>query len=154
DLSILMPVQGNLLAQCSTALLVGASAGWIRASELRYRQVIGHIPVVLYSARMVKRGKPGPRPEVEITLVSPAAADVVGMKPDQLLGDLPNWLMHIHSQDREVVSAALAQLWLQDQPVVCEYRLANKKIPSGNTSIMGRPQPPKDHWVRDTLAPF
>src|SRR5207302_2974571 len=46
------PLQGNLLAQCSTALLVGASAGWIRASEARYRQMVGHIPVVLYSARL------------------------------------------------------------------------------------------------------
>ncbi|MCI0738904.1 MAG: PAS domain S-box protein [Gemmataceae bacterium] len=45
------PLQGNLLGQCSTVLLVGASAGWIRASEARYRQVVGHIPVVLYSVR-------------------------------------------------------------------------------------------------------
>src|SRR5262249_52322919 len=34
------PFQGIMLAQCSTALLVGASAGWIRASEARYRQVV------------------------------------------------------------------------------------------------------------------
>src|SRR5262249_56058757 len=46
------PFQGVMLAQCSTALLVGASAGWIRASEARYRQVVGHIPLVLYSAQL------------------------------------------------------------------------------------------------------
>ena len=45
-------MQGNLLAFCSTALLVGASAGWIRASEARYRHVVGQIPLVLYSVRL------------------------------------------------------------------------------------------------------
>ena len=45
-------VQSNVLAQCSTALLVAASATWIRRSEARYRQVVTHIPVVLYSARV------------------------------------------------------------------------------------------------------
>ena len=44
-------VQGNVLAQCSTALLVAASATWIRRSKARYRQVVSHIPAVLYSAR-------------------------------------------------------------------------------------------------------
>ena len=43
-------MQSNVLAQCSTALLVAASATWIRRSEARYRQVVTHIPVVLYSA--------------------------------------------------------------------------------------------------------
>ena len=45
--------QANLLAQCSTALLVAARANWIRLSEARYRQVVSRIPVVLYSARVV-----------------------------------------------------------------------------------------------------
>jgi PAS domain S-box-containing protein len=42
----------DLVVQCSTALLVSASAGWIQASEARYRRIVGHIPVVLYSARI------------------------------------------------------------------------------------------------------
>src|SRR5262249_49855908 len=46
------PFHGIMLAHGSPALLLGASAGWIRASEARYRQVVGHIPVVLYSARL------------------------------------------------------------------------------------------------------
>src|SRR5207253_3531644 len=58
DEALLVPLRGNLLAQCSTALLVGASADWIRASEARYRQVVGHIPVVLYSARLPRPLKP------------------------------------------------------------------------------------------------
>jgi PAS domain S-box-containing protein len=53
--------RGDLIVQCSTALLVAASAGWIQASEARYRRIVGHIPVVLYSARIL--ALPGtPRP--------------------------------------------------------------------------------------------
>src|SRR5205807_9154679 len=37
SLSLPLLVQGNLLAQCGTAVLVAASASWVRQSELRYR---------------------------------------------------------------------------------------------------------------------
>ena len=43
-------LQANLLAECSTALLAAAAANYIRLSEVRYRQVVTRIPVVLYSA--------------------------------------------------------------------------------------------------------
>ncbi len=46
------PLQGYLLAECSTALLVGVAAGWIQASEARYRHVVTELPLVLYSARL------------------------------------------------------------------------------------------------------
>src|SRR5262249_26344355 len=90
------PLQGDLLAQWSTALLAGASAGWIRASEARYRQVVGHIPLVLYSARLPRgfalqpstRGTSPQKRETstgewishqaEITLVSSASRQVFG----------------------------------------------------------------------------
>jgi hypothetical protein len=45
-------VQGNLLAFCSAALLVGVSASWIRANETRFRHVVSRIPFVVYSARL------------------------------------------------------------------------------------------------------
>src|SRR5262249_31207634 len=140
----LIPLQGNLLAQASAALLVGASAGWIRASESRYRQVIGHIPVVLYSVR-VPRWVParfttrdalhvghnkneGPSGAIlvehgEITLVSPASRTILGCEPDDLLGPVRGLLDRIVPEDRELVIAALAQLCLQKQPLTCEYRL-------------------------------
>jgi len=54
-------LQGNLLAQCSTALLVAASASWIKASELRYRQVVSHSPVLIYSARILEEPEIEPR---------------------------------------------------------------------------------------------
>jgi PAS domain S-box-containing protein len=140
----LIPLQGNLLAQVSAALLVGASAGWVRASESLYRQVIGHIPVILYSVR-VPRWVParfttpkslqpghkkieGPSGAIlveygEITLVSPACKTILGCEPDELLGPVRGLLDRILPQDKELVVAALAQLCLQKQPVTCEYRL-------------------------------
>jgi PAS domain S-box-containing protein len=136
-------VQGNLLAQCSTALLVAASVGWVRHSEARYRRVVAQIPVVLYSAAIrdpgegtntdrKKTGEPASSlvTRHSITLVSPPAAAILGCPPEALLGDYDHWLQRIHPDDHEVVLAALAQLSRQvgnglcAVPVVCEYRLA------------------------------
>ena len=49
-------IQGNLLALCGAGLLAAAAAGWVRISEMRYRQVVTHVPVVVYSGRFL----PGP----------------------------------------------------------------------------------------------
>ena len=168
------PLQGNLLAQCSTALLVGASAGWIRASEARYRQMVGHIPVVLYSARMprgldvpaqslepslaLKRAHIQPdlpsgnmpsgrilAQEAEVTLVSPACQAVFAChSPEDLLGPYASWLDRIDPADRELVIAALAQLCLQRLPVTCEYRVL-APAPAGQAA-------PAIRWVRDTMV--
>jgi PAS domain S-box-containing protein len=156
--SLFSPLQGNLLAQGSTALLVGAAAGWIRTTEARYRHIVGHIPVVLYSARLPRPvGRPVPRTgmkkdskaelypgplmsdEAEVMLVSPACRQIFGSAPEALLGPYANWLARIVPEDRELVIAALTQLCLQRQPVTCEYRLNQPEAAV--------------RWVRDTLAP-
>lgn len=166
------PLQGNLLAQCSTALLVGASASWIRASEARYRQVVGHIPVALYSARLPRgldlplkkaRGhlatQPGPTiaAQAEVTLVSSAARQIFGTEPDELLGPYAAWLERIDPADRELVVAALAQLCMQEQPVTCEYRIRASAAAAQSAFLDSVPdQPPGApyRWVRDTLVPY
>jgi|GEM_PF-1646372 len=171
------PLQGNLLAQISTALLVGASSSWIRASEARYRRVVGHIPVILYSVRLAHSmpvlaagsKKPDSKPDVntgpqliqqaEVTLVSEASKHMLGVAPTSLEGPFTHWLEHVHRADHEVVLAALTQLVLQRQPVTCEYRVAP---PSGGDPTP--PSPPSQGgegggapravaWLRDTLAP-
>ena len=77
----------NLLAECAAALLVSASSTWIRLSEQRYRRVVGHVPVVLYSARMIV-DTPGERtPKAEVTLVSARSQALLACSPEQLLGD-------------------------------------------------------------------
>src|SRR5205823_6007687 len=137
------PLQGNLLGLCCTALLIGASAGWILASEARYRQIVGHIPVILYSARL-PRGFTFPPSQAEsqrrassrgdspgklllqqarVSLVSPACRQILDSAPEQLLGPIDQWLARILPADRELFIAALAQLSLQKSPVTCEYRL-------------------------------
>ncbi|HZY87914.1 MAG TPA: PAS domain S-box protein [Gemmataceae bacterium] len=131
-------LQGDLLAQCSIALLVAASSHWLRISETRYRQVVGHIPVVVYSARFLP-GPPRPR-EAEVTLASAASRQLMSRPPEELLGGFDRFLSCVHPEDREVVLAAVAQLARQDQPFNCEYRL--------NTAA---DEPVR--WVRDMLAP-
>lgn len=169
-LTLYLALQGHLLALCSVALLVGASIGWLRTSEHRYRQVVAHIPAVLYSARFdrpegltdLRKGDSPPR--AMITLVSPACAALFGCDPDQLLGPYERWLERIHPQDRELVLAALAQLCRQRIPVVCEYRLkpvleqmkdSEGGGPESSTAeSLSLTRESRERWVRDTLAPF
>src|SRR5262245_50131030 len=158
------PLQGNLLAQTSCALLVAASSSWIRASEARYRLVVGRIPVVVYSVRlprsmpMLAAGstKPdaatGPQivEQAEVTLVSAAGAQLLGAPPETLEGPLARWLRHVHPADQEVMLAVLTQLVLQKQPVTCEYRLASA---GGGDPAANNGAPHTAVWLRDTLAP-
>src|SRR5262249_49122197 len=50
-------LQAHLFAQCGAAVLIASAAAWIRLNETGYRQVVSHIPVVIYSARLTQ-----PRP--------------------------------------------------------------------------------------------
>ncbi|MGF1580406.1 MAG: ATP-binding protein [Gemmataceae bacterium] len=143
--------QTNLLALCSTGLLIGASSGWLRASEQRYRTFVSRIPVMLYSARIHQPGQfvrlRGNRqiPNVQIVLVSSAANSIFGCPPDALLGAYSNWLERVHPEDRELLIAAWTQITQAVQPqrsdrtpapsggrtsVTCEYRLNPEFIDS------------------------
>jgi signal transduction histidine kinase len=170
-------IQGNLLAFCSSALLVGVSASWIRANEARFRHVIGRIPFVVYSARL-PRGIPTVAPSdsakpqsdskpdmhigpsigklANVMLVSPAARQVFDCDPDALIGPFELWLRRIVPEDRELVIASLAQLCLQKQPVTCEYRLLPSDEPGAEVEQKPSSRfdiPPMHRWVRDTLTP-
>jgi PAS domain-containing protein len=161
---VVAPLQGYLLAQCSTALLVGISFSWIRASESRYRQVVDHMPVVLYSARVHGVGRWPIAPEnIEITFASPASRQLFGTAPEELLRDYELWLQHVHPDDRELVRAAILQLSLHKQPVTHEYRLNQCGASSRSSLLQGqgeaKPSPSgpgleKVRWVRDTLVPL
>jgi PAS domain-containing protein len=164
------PLQGFLLAQCSTALLVGVSMGWIQASEARYRHVVSELPLVLYSARLPqplrsplaggpaghrrdsKLESPGPTisRQAVVTLVSRASQQVFDCDPEAMTGPYAQWLARIIPADRELLIAALGQLNLQRQPVTCEYRIVAPNEPAA-------PEPDATpggvRWVRDTLTP-
>ncbi len=155
-------LEANLLAECAAALLVSASSTWIRLSEARYRRVVGHVPVVLYSARIVADSAAARTPKAEVTLVSAASQTMFSCPPDQLLGDYNHWLERIHPQDREILLAALSQLTRQQQPVSCEYRLARAEKKEDSVTraqaALRTPNPAlagavSDRWLRDTLAP-
>jgi len=161
--AVVNPLRANLLAQCCTALLIGASADWIRASEARYRQVVGQIPVVLYSGRFLRMPAPGSQPEVEILFVSPAAKEFLGCEPEALVGDFRAWIERIDPADRELMRAALAQLMLQKQSVTCEYRLAEVEATAaplvngpaekpGSDATMNLALP-SQRYIRDKLTP-
>ena len=162
-------VQGHLLALCSSALLVGVSASWVRANERRYRHVVSRIPFVVYSARLPyglpsqnnpakdapKRG-PRSRPEIsklaQVMLVSPACKAIFGREPESMMGPFADWLERIEPIDRELVVASLAQLCLQEQPVTCEYRLRQQEMASPDGTVL-QVAAGTFRWLRDTMTP-
>jgi PAS domain S-box-containing protein len=172
-------VQADLLAFCSSALLVGVSTTWIRANETRYRHVVSRIPFVVYSARL-PHGFPGfaavqtakarrdnkfylkVGPSISklanVLLVSPACKQVFGCEPESMIGPFERWLERIVAEDRELVIAALAQLCLQEQPVTCEYRL-RPEAGEKKGALNHQAGPPRFgplmmyRWLRDTLTP-
>jgi PAS domain S-box-containing protein len=175
----LSALQANLLAFCSTALLVGVSSSWVRANEARYRHVVAHIPVLLYSARMphgipslIASEQHAPMRDskhdghlgssisrmANVLLVSPASQLILGSPPEALMGPYARWLEQIVPEDHELVVAALAQLCLQKTPVTCEYRI---RMPAGEKANESAPHSilPRSgnfqlfRWVRDTLTP-
>lgn len=163
EANTLLALQANLLAQCSTALLIGVSFNWIRANEARYRHVVEHVPVVLYSGRLPRQVGKTPQPKsVEITFVSQAALSVLGRGPTELLGSYENWMDCVHDDDRELLLAALTQLWRFKESVTCEYRLATevgqRRRPDEDSEmgkLLGAARRTRcpEHWVRDTLVP-
>lgn len=175
-------LQAHLMAQCAAALLIASASSWVRLHENSYRQVVAHVPVVIYSARLRKWLPPGVSLRAsatmegeigadlaEVTLVSAASAGLLGRPAEQLLGDFRRWLTCIHPEDHIVVLAALEQLTLQEMPVTCEYRLAHSTEssdmrwaamrgeavaggPGGLREAVGLLRTPV-RWLRDTLAP-
>jgi PAS domain S-box-containing protein len=123
-------------------------------SEVRYRQVLAHLPVVVYSVRFREPGRQPRSADVsaEVVLVSAASQRLLGCPFQELLGDYGRWLEHVHPDDREVLRAAIVQVGRQRLPVVCEYRPVQ---PENRERRLGVPEDrdPRVRWVRDTLVP-
>src|SRR5579875_2546539 len=147
--------------------LTGHSSAAAVAERMRESAAEGQagsaLPVVLYTARFCRPRQPPLAVsdlDAEVILVSPASEMLIGCPSHELLGPYQRWLTHIHTEDHEVLRAAIAQLGRNAQSVTCEYRLAS---PSGWPEATGRysPYQPADpgrspalvRWLRDTLTP-
>src|SRR5207237_4862174 len=91
--------------------------------------------------------------QAEVTLVSPACQAILNSPPEDLLGPYALWLERIDPADRELVIAALAQLFLQKQPVTCEYRVLPPMAPSP-LPLSPTPGERGVRWVRDTMVAY
>ena len=93
----------KLVYKTNSGLLVSSASTWVRLNETGYRQVVAHIPVVIYSARLLQRARvtseerlatrPSPHAlnDVEIVLVSAACWSVTGLSVSTVSDVLLAW---------------------------------------------------------------
>ena len=100
-------------------------------SEARYRNLVEHLPVVVYVDS----------PDIEpLSLyVSPSSIEILGYAPTDYLNDAALWMRTIHRDDVDRVAAAWATAVQDERAFVEEDRFV---LPDGAVI-----------WVRDTSAP-
>ncbi len=90
----------------------------LAAAEDRHRRLIENVPLVIFTLNE----------QLELTFVSRASAQVLGLPPERILAE-PGWFLDgVHSDDRVAVREKLAGAFAVGtaEPVVCEFRFLGK----------------------------
>jgi len=87
----------------------------LRQAEERFREVIERLPAAAYSTDF--------DPEMPWKYVSPQIETLLGVSQKTWLSRAGMWLAHVHPDDRELATAATAQIRLQGGPFRMEYRM-------------------------------
>jgi PAS domain S-box-containing protein len=91
-------------------------------AEDRFRALTEHGPVVVYSYELVHTGD-GEQPRLEVTYVSPQAADLVGYPVEHWLDEPLTWLDMMHPDDRDRISERSQHSWRTGDPWTHRYRM-------------------------------
>jgi PAS domain S-box-containing protein len=92
------------------------------AAETRFRTFTEHGPAVIYSFELSYDDEDSP-PSVEVTYVSPQAADLVRTPIDRWLGSPEVWFEMIHPDDRERVALTTEHNFRTGVPWSSRYRI-------------------------------
>ncbi len=101
--------------------------GALRASELKYRALVEHIPAVIYTAAIDA--------ESSTLYISPQIFKMIGFKPDEWKEGHDVWFKQIHPDDRERVISEIGFSHKNEIPFSSEYRMKKR---DGHTI-----------WIRD-----
>ncbi|TMK17760.1 MAG: PAS domain S-box protein [Actinobacteria bacterium] len=92
----------------------------LREAEERWRTLLEDLPVVAYMIGSTREGDVGER------WVGPGIEALVGVSPDEWLGDLQTWTRMLHPDDRDDVLAAWEQTAHVGKPFDMEYRMIHR----------------------------
>jgi PAS domain S-box-containing protein len=89
----------------------------VRASEKKYRSLVGNIPDAAWTATA----------GLELVYISDNVAKILGCQPEELVsGGGRAWLERIHPNDRMAVEEAFQRLFTHGEPFEAEYRMRRK----------------------------
>jgi PAS domain S-box-containing protein len=92
----------------------------LREAEERWRTLLEDLPVVAYMIGSTREGDVGER------WVGPGIEALVGVTPDEWLGDLQTWTRMLHPDDRDDVLAAWERTAHVGKPFDMEYRMIHR----------------------------
>ena len=84
--------------------------------EVRYRQLIESLPAIVYTESVVDD-------DVSVVFVSPQVRTLLGIDPEDWIGDTGRWLSTVHPDDRERVAELNRVSEATCQPFTAEYRV-------------------------------
>ena len=101
----------------------------LHVSESKYRDLLAHVPTVVYVADFGSHGS--------WRYVSPRVEELLGFSAEEWTSDPTFWWSRIHPDDRDLVEAEEIESWsiAGHQQVAVEYRMKNRDG--------------QDRWVRD-----
>ena len=96
------------------------------AAQERFRTLVEQMPVVVYSQTV----EPGTTRGIAFDYVSPLVTDVLGLRPEQMIGEQDPWSHLVHADDVAAARAIIEQTDASGEPMSLEYRVVR---PDGNT---------------------
>ena len=88
-------------------------------SEDRYRALVEQIPAIVYQENITG-------PALQLMYISPRVETVLGIPPDEWVGDPQTWLQAIHPDDRDAVLAENERVDQTGEPFAMEYRMQTR----------------------------
>lgn len=85
--------------------------------RIRYRQLIEWLPVIVYTESVDDEN------DVRVVFLSPQVGTLLGIGPQDRLGDGGRWLARVHSDDRERIDRMNRVSEATDEAFTAEYRI-------------------------------
>jgi diguanylate cyclase (GGDEF)-like protein/PAS domain S-box-containing protein len=111
--------------------LLEQTARQVEEAGSRLQVLVEHVPAAVY----IDTADPDVSDGGRLAYMSPQIGEILGYRPEELVGDPELWPSRIHPEDRAAALAAYEAHWLTGQPLRAEYRMLRRD----GTEI----------WVRD-----